>query len=103
MPSVSLTTAEESISLFGIDVRLTNLEGGYTVCFESHSKDQDLGPLFEGLPDDQCQFILRHRRNRKRRLLDLPLDETEIGGPLTDKRRDRFGIAHRDDDIKAPG
>jgi len=57
MPSVSPTTAEESISLFGIDVRLTNLDGGYTVCFESHSNDQDLGPLFDGLPDGECQFI----------------------------------------------
>ena len=57
MPNVSPTTAEESISLFGIDVRLTNLDGGYTVCFESHSNDQDLGPLFEGLPDGECQFI----------------------------------------------
>jgi hypothetical protein len=57
MPSVSPTTAEESISLFGIDVRLTNLDGGYTVCFESHANDQDLGPLFEGLPEGKCQFI----------------------------------------------
>jgi hypothetical protein len=57
VPHVSPTNAEESISLFGIEVRLTNFEGGYTVCFESHSNDQDLGPLFEGLPDGECQFI----------------------------------------------
>ena len=57
MPYVSRSTAEESIALFGIDVRLTNFDGGYTVCFESHSKNQDLGPLFEGLPDGECQFI----------------------------------------------
>ena len=56
MPNVSRDTADESISMFGLDVRLTNFEGGYTVCFESHSSDQDLGPLFEGLPDDECQF-----------------------------------------------
>ena len=57
MPHVSSLTADESISLFGIDVRLTHFDGGYTVCFESHSKNQDLGPLFEGLPDGECQFI----------------------------------------------
>jgi hypothetical protein len=42
--------------MLGIDVRLTNLDGGYTVCFESHSSDQDLAPLFEGLPGDECGF-----------------------------------------------
>ncbi len=57
MPNASSTTTEESISLFGIDIGLTNFAGGYTVCFETHSNDQDLGPLFEGLPDDECQFI----------------------------------------------
>lgn len=57
MPHVSAATADESISLFGIDVRLTNFDGGYTVCFESHSNDQDLRPLFAGLPDGACQFI----------------------------------------------
>ena len=56
MPNVSRDTAAESISMLGIDVRLTNLDGGYTVCFESHSADQDLGPLFEGLPGDECRF-----------------------------------------------
>ena len=57
MPHVSPTTADQSISLFGIDVKLTNFDGGYTVCFESHANDQDLGPLFEGLPDGDYQFI----------------------------------------------
>lgn len=56
MPHTSRDTADESISMFGLDVRLTNFDGGYTVCFESHSSDQDLGPLFEGLPNDECQF-----------------------------------------------
>lgn len=56
MPNVSRETADESISMFGLDVRLTNFDGGHTVCFESHSSDQDLGPLFEGLPNDACQF-----------------------------------------------
>jgi Cupin domain len=56
MPHVSRDTADESITMLGFDVRLTNFDGGYTVCFESHSSDQDLGPLFEGLPNSQCQF-----------------------------------------------
>jgi hypothetical protein len=56
MPNVSRESADESISMVGIDIRLTNFDGGYTVCFESHSSAQDLGPLFEGLPDDECQF-----------------------------------------------
>lgn len=56
MPNVSRESADESISMVGVDVRLTNFDGGYTVCFESHSSDQDLGPLFEGLPDGECQL-----------------------------------------------
>jgi hypothetical protein len=57
MPHVSRDTADESVSLFGVDVKLTNFDGGYSVCFESHSNEQDLGPLFEGLPDGECQFV----------------------------------------------
>ena len=56
MRSVSRETASESIRLDGLDVRLENLEGGYTVCFESHTADLDMAPLFVGLPDDRCQF-----------------------------------------------
>ena len=56
MPYVSRGTANESITMLGFDVRLSNFDGGCTVCFESHSSDQDLGPLFEGLPNDECQF-----------------------------------------------
>lgn len=57
MRNASFDTAAESISMLGFDVRLSNLEGGYTVCFESHGSDQDLGPLLEGLPGDECQFL----------------------------------------------
>ena len=57
MPHASRDTASEAISMFGIDVKLTNFEGGYTVCFESHGNDQDLGPRFSGLSGDACQFI----------------------------------------------
>lgn len=57
MPHVRPATADESFSMFGIEIRLTHFAGGYTVCFESHGRDQDLGPLFAGLPGDECQFL----------------------------------------------
>lgn len=56
MPKTSRDTAAEAISLEGVEVKLEHLEGGYSVCFESHTADADLGPLFEGLPDDRCQL-----------------------------------------------
>lgn len=56
MSKVSRDTASESITMLGLDIRLENMDGGYTVCFESHTTDQDLTPLFQGLPDDRCQF-----------------------------------------------
>ena len=54
MPNVSRDTASETVALEGLDVRLEHLEGGYSVCFESHSADADLAGLFKGLPDDLC-------------------------------------------------
>jgi hypothetical protein len=33
-----------------------DLDGGYSVCFESHSADADLADLFRGLPDDRAQL-----------------------------------------------
>jgi hypothetical protein len=56
MPSVSRKTASEKIALEGLEVWLENLEGGYSVCFESHTADADLAPLFRGLPDDRAQL-----------------------------------------------
>jgi hypothetical protein len=56
MPNVSKETASEHIPIEGIDVRLENLDGGYTVCFESHTADADLASLFRGLPDDRAQL-----------------------------------------------
>ena len=56
MPHVSRETAAEQFAFEGIDVRLENLEGGYTVCFESHRVDADLARLFRGLPDDRAQL-----------------------------------------------
>ena len=55
MPKVSRDTASEAVSLEGVDVRTEHLEGGYSVCFESHSADADIAGLFQGLPDDRCQ------------------------------------------------
>jgi hypothetical protein len=56
MPSVSRDTASESVATEGLDVRVEHLEGGYSVCFESHLADADLAGLFRGLPDDRCQL-----------------------------------------------
>ena len=57
MPHVSLATADESISLFGIDVKLDQLRRRLHRLLRVPSHDQDLGPLFDGLPDGACQFI----------------------------------------------
>lgn len=56
MPKVSRETASETIALEGLEVHLEHLDGGYSVCFESHTADADLADLFRGLPDDRCQF-----------------------------------------------
>ncbi|MDP9228678.1 MAG: cupin domain-containing protein [Actinomycetota bacterium] len=56
MPKTSRETASETIALEGLDVRLENLDGGYSVCFESHTADAELAGLFRGLPDDRCQL-----------------------------------------------
>ena len=47
-------------------MRIEHLDGGYSVCFESHTADADLAGLFRGLPDDRCQlprwgYVLRGR------------------------------------------
>jgi hypothetical protein len=56
MPNASRHTASETIALEGLDVRVEHLEGGYSVCFESHTADADLAGLFRGLTDDRCQL-----------------------------------------------
>jgi hypothetical protein len=56
MPNVSRETAAERIAFEGLEDRLEHLEGGYTVCFESHTADADLARLFHGLPDDRAQL-----------------------------------------------
>jgi hypothetical protein len=56
MPKASKETASEMIALDGLTVQLEHLDGGYSVCFESHTADADLTDLFRGLPDDLCQL-----------------------------------------------
>jgi hypothetical protein len=54
MPKVSRNTAAHSVDVEGLEVRLDHLEGGYSVCFEKHTADAELGALFRGLPGDRC-------------------------------------------------
>jgi hypothetical protein len=56
MPNASKETASETITLEGLEVQLEHLDGGYSVCFESHTADADLADLFRGLPGDRCQL-----------------------------------------------
>lgn len=56
MPKVSRETASEKMEMDGLEVRLEHMQGGYSVCFESHKADANLSPLFKGLPNDRCQL-----------------------------------------------
>jgi hypothetical protein len=56
MRNVSRETASERVAFEGVDIRLEHLDGGYTVCFESHTADADLAELFRGLPEDRAQL-----------------------------------------------
>lgn len=56
MPRTSRDTASDAITVDGLDVRMEHLEGGYSVCFESHTADADLAGWFRGLPNDQSQL-----------------------------------------------
>jgi hypothetical protein len=55
MPKTSKISAPESMELDGYEGHFADLEGGYTVGFETYTADADLTPLFAGLPDDRCQ------------------------------------------------
>ncbi len=59
MPKASRDTASESVTTDGLEVRLEHLEGGYSVCFESHTANADLADLFRGPPDDRAQIPRR--------------------------------------------
>jgi hypothetical protein len=56
MSKVSRETASETVRFEGAEVRVEHLDGGYSVCFESHTADADLAPMFRGLPDDRAQI-----------------------------------------------
>ena len=56
MPKVSRETASEKVMTEGLEVLVEHLDGGYSVCFESHTADADLAGLFRGLPDDRAQL-----------------------------------------------
>ena len=55
MPKTSKATASDSLELDGYEGHFENLQGGYTVGFETYTADADLTPLFVGLPNNQCQ------------------------------------------------
>jgi hypothetical protein len=55
MPKVSRETASQAVTLEGHEIHTEDLEGGYSVCFESHTADADVADWFRGLPDDRCQ------------------------------------------------
>jgi hypothetical protein len=55
MPKTSKITAPDSMVLDGYEGHFENLDGGYTVGFETYTADADLTDLFVGLPDDRCQ------------------------------------------------
>jgi hypothetical protein len=54
MARVSKDTASQVEAADGFEGHYTDTHG-YTVGFESYSADQDLSPLFVGLPDNACQ------------------------------------------------
>lgn len=56
MPKVSKETASQTIAMDGIEVALEHLEGGYSVCFETHTADVDLADFFQGMPDGAAQM-----------------------------------------------
>ena len=55
MPKVSRESASQAVTLEGHQIHTEDLEGGYSVCFETHTADADVADWFRGLPDDRCQ------------------------------------------------
>ena len=52
---MSKKTAAETVRIEGYEGHFDDLEGGYTVGFETYTQTADLPPFFKGLPDDRCQ------------------------------------------------
>jgi hypothetical protein len=66
MPSTSKATASQVHAMDGFEGRWEQLDGGYTVGFETYTADSDMEGLFTGLPDDRCQcshwgYVIRGR------------------------------------------
>jgi len=55
MPGASREKASETVKVEGYEGHFENLEGGYTVGFETYTADADLSPFLDGLPNNQCQ------------------------------------------------
>jgi hypothetical protein len=55
MPRTSKADAPIAFDEPAIEGRYVELDGGYTVGYETHKADMDPAPLFRGLPDDRCQ------------------------------------------------
>ncbi|HSQ38078.1 MAG TPA: cupin domain-containing protein [Acidimicrobiia bacterium] len=54
MPVISKETASQTESMEGFKTHYKDV-GGYTIAFETYTRDADLAPLFKGLPGDRCQ------------------------------------------------
>ena len=66
MPKASKASASEHETVEGYEGHFEHFAGGWTVAFETYTEDADLGPLFNGLPDDRCQcehmgYVLKGR------------------------------------------
>jgi hypothetical protein len=55
MPKASKQTAAEHETLEGYEGHFEHFADGWTVAFETYTRDADLSPLFTGLPNDECQ------------------------------------------------
>jgi Cupin domain len=55
MPKASKQSASETETVEGYEGHFEHFDGGYTVGFETYTRDADLAPFFKGLPDDRCQ------------------------------------------------
>ena len=55
MPKASKQSASETVEVEGYEGHMENVEGGYTIAFETYTQDTDLSPYFDGLPDNRCQ------------------------------------------------
>lgn len=52
---MSKKTAAETVRIEGYEGHFDDLEGGYTVGFETYTHTADVPPFFKGLPADRCQ------------------------------------------------